>query len=139
MEELRRTFRPEFLNRIDDIVVFHKLGRAELDRIVDMQLARLRKLLADRRPRTRAHARGDDVPGATRGTTRRTARGRSSARSCATCRIRWRAGFSRASSHPGDTILVGEAARRRDVFDETADGFTRQSSAAAADMSGRLP
>jgi ATP-dependent Clp protease ATP-binding subunit ClpB len=47
-EELRRTFRPEFLNRIDETVVFHKLGRAELDHIVDIQLGRLRKLLADR-------------------------------------------------------------------------------------------
>jgi ATP-dependent Clp protease ATP-binding subunit ClpB len=48
MEELRRTFRPEFLNRVDDIVVFHKLGRTEIDRIVDLQLERLRKLLRDR-------------------------------------------------------------------------------------------
>ena len=46
---LRSTFRPEFLNRVDDIVVFHPLGRAELDPIVDLQLARLRKLLADRK------------------------------------------------------------------------------------------
>jgi ATP-dependent Clp protease ATP-binding subunit ClpB len=48
LEELRRTFRPEFLNRIDDIVVFHRLQRAELDRIVDLQLERLRKLLRER-------------------------------------------------------------------------------------------
>jgi ATP-dependent Clp protease ATP-binding subunit ClpB len=48
MEELRKTFRPEFLNRVDDIVVFHRLQRAELDRIVDLQLERLRKLLRDR-------------------------------------------------------------------------------------------
>jgi ATP-dependent Clp protease ATP-binding subunit ClpB len=48
MGELRRTFRPEFLNRIDDIVVFHRLTRHELDSIVDIQLGRLRKLLADR-------------------------------------------------------------------------------------------
>jgi ATP-dependent Clp protease ATP-binding subunit ClpB len=48
MAELRRTFRPEFLNRIDDIVVFHRLARAEIDRIVDIQLGRLRRLLADR-------------------------------------------------------------------------------------------
>jgi ATP-dependent Clp protease ATP-binding subunit ClpB len=47
-EELRKVFRPEFLNRIDDIVVFHRLARAEIDRIVDLQLGRLRKLLADR-------------------------------------------------------------------------------------------
>jgi ATP-dependent Clp protease ATP-binding subunit ClpB len=48
MDELRRTFRPEFLNRVDDIVVFHRLQRSELDRIVDLQLERLRKLLKDR-------------------------------------------------------------------------------------------
>jgi ATP-dependent Clp protease ATP-binding subunit ClpB len=48
MTELRRTFRPEFLNRVDDIVIFHALGRMEIDRIVDLQLARLRKLLRDR-------------------------------------------------------------------------------------------
>ncbi|HVZ89691.1 MAG TPA: ATP-dependent chaperone ClpB [Polyangia bacterium] len=48
MEELRRTFRPEFLNRIDDIVIFHPLGRNEIDSIVDLQLERLRKLLRDR-------------------------------------------------------------------------------------------
>jgi ATP-dependent Clp protease ATP-binding subunit ClpB len=48
MEELRRMFRPEFLNRVDDIVVFHRLQRSELDRIVDLQLERLRKLLKER-------------------------------------------------------------------------------------------
>jgi ATP-dependent Clp protease ATP-binding subunit ClpB len=46
--ELRRTFRPEFLNRVDDIVIFHSLGRADIDRIVDLQLERLRKLLRER-------------------------------------------------------------------------------------------
>ena len=48
MAELRRSFRPEFLNRIDDIVFFHRLGRNEIDSIVDLQLARLRKLLRER-------------------------------------------------------------------------------------------
>jgi ATP-dependent Clp protease ATP-binding subunit ClpB len=46
--ELRRTFRPEFLNRVDEIVMFRQLGRQQLDRIVDMQIARFRKLLAER-------------------------------------------------------------------------------------------
>ena len=36
---LREQFRPEFLNRIDEIVVFQRLGRDEIDRIVDFQLA----------------------------------------------------------------------------------------------------
>ncbi len=48
MDELRRTFRPEFLNRIDEMVTFHRLGRADLDRIVDLQVARFRKLLRER-------------------------------------------------------------------------------------------
>ena len=46
--ELRGHFRPEFLNRVDDIVVFRPLTRADLDRIVDLQLARLDKLLAEK-------------------------------------------------------------------------------------------
>jgi ATP-dependent Clp protease ATP-binding subunit ClpB len=48
MEELRRTFRPEFLNRVDEIVVFTQLGRQELDRIVGIQIERVRKLLHER-------------------------------------------------------------------------------------------
>src|SRR5213594_889525 len=49
MQELRNTLRPEFLNRIDEVVVFHALGRDEIARIVDIQLAGLRKRLEDRR------------------------------------------------------------------------------------------
>jgi ATP-dependent Clp protease ATP-binding subunit ClpB len=49
MQELRNTLRPEFLNRIDEIVIFHPLGRDEITRIVDIQLAGLRKRLEDRR------------------------------------------------------------------------------------------
>jgi ATP-dependent Clp protease ATP-binding subunit ClpB len=45
---IRAELRPELLNRIDEIVVFHSLGREELTRIVDIQLARLAKLLADK-------------------------------------------------------------------------------------------
>jgi ATP-dependent Clp protease ATP-binding subunit ClpB len=48
MAELRKTFKPEFLNRVDDIVVFHRLARHEIDRIVDIQVGRLRKRLAER-------------------------------------------------------------------------------------------
>ena len=47
-QALRATFKPEFLNRIDDVIVFHKLGPAELRIIVELQLARLRKLLSER-------------------------------------------------------------------------------------------
>lgn len=48
LEDLRATFRPEFLNRIDEIVVFERLSRKDLDRIVDLQVDRFRKLLVER-------------------------------------------------------------------------------------------
>jgi ATP-dependent Clp protease ATP-binding subunit ClpB len=48
LEALRRHFRPEFLNRVDDIVVFHALTREQIQQIVRIQLERLRKRLAER-------------------------------------------------------------------------------------------
>ena len=48
-EAMRATFRPEFLNRIDDIVVFHPLGMAQIEQIVDIQLADVRARLAKER------------------------------------------------------------------------------------------
>jgi ATP-dependent Clp protease ATP-binding subunit ClpB len=48
MGVLREHFRPEFLNRIDDVVVFHPLGEEQLTHIIDLRLADLEKLLADR-------------------------------------------------------------------------------------------
>jgi ATP-dependent Clp protease ATP-binding subunit ClpB len=49
MEEVRRAFRPEFLNRLDEILLFNRLSRAHMTDIVTIQLGRLRKLLADRK------------------------------------------------------------------------------------------
>jgi ATP-dependent Clp protease ATP-binding subunit ClpB len=49
LEVLRRSFRPEFLNRVDEIVVFHPLAREQLRQIVEIQLARLRKRLEERK------------------------------------------------------------------------------------------
>ena len=49
MEEIRDEFRPEFLNRIDEIIVFHPLARNQIGEIVEIQLGRLRKLLAERK------------------------------------------------------------------------------------------
>jgi ATP-dependent Clp protease ATP-binding subunit ClpB len=49
MQELRNALRPEFLNRIDELVIFQPLGREEITRIVDIQLAHLRRRLKDRR------------------------------------------------------------------------------------------
>src|SRR5262249_28282315 len=47
-EELRKAFRPEFLNRIDEIIVFHALSEDHLRKIVEIQLVHLRKRLEDR-------------------------------------------------------------------------------------------
>ncbi|ABU57035.1 ATP-dependent chaperone ClpB [Roseiflexus castenholzii] len=49
MEELRTQLRPEFLNRIDEIIVFKPLSREQIGQIVEIQLNRLRRLLADRK------------------------------------------------------------------------------------------
>src|SRR5262244_1165092 len=48
LDVLRQQFRPEFLNRVDEIVVFHSLSREDLKQIVDIQLGRLRARLAER-------------------------------------------------------------------------------------------
>ena len=48
MEELRRAFRPEFLNRLDETIMFHPLGKSELGQIIELMAASLRKRLADR-------------------------------------------------------------------------------------------
>ena len=48
MEVMRATFKPEFLNRVDDIVVFHRLTREHIRRIVAMQLGQLGARLAER-------------------------------------------------------------------------------------------
>ena len=49
MEVLRQHFRPEFLNRVDDIVVFHALTEAQLTHIIDLRLAELQAMLSDRK------------------------------------------------------------------------------------------
>ena len=63
MEALRSTFRPEFLNRIDDVIVFHRLTQDLIKGIVELQLKQLEKILAqkelslDRLTRGRRRAR----------------------------------------------------------------------------------
>ena len=49
MEVVRGHFRPEFLNRLDEIILFHRLGQAQMAPIVDIQVGRVGKLLADRK------------------------------------------------------------------------------------------
>jgi ATP-dependent Clp protease ATP-binding subunit ClpC len=48
MGELKKVFRPEFLNRIDDVIVFHKLQKDEIKTIVELLLRRIRQSLAER-------------------------------------------------------------------------------------------
>jgi len=63
-EALRRHFRPEFFNRIDDVIVFHRLTREEIEQIVEIQLLSLQKTVADRgirllwTPEARRHLAG---------------------------------------------------------------------------------
>ncbi|MDH6235173.1 ATP-dependent Clp protease ATP-binding subunit ClpB [Mesorhizobium soli] len=49
MAVVRSSFRPEFLNRIDEVILFHRLRRQDMDKIVEIQLKRLEKLLVDRK------------------------------------------------------------------------------------------
>ncbi len=49
MSVVRASFRPEFLNRVDEIILFHRLQKSEMGRIVEIQLTRLQKLLDDRK------------------------------------------------------------------------------------------
>jgi ATP-dependent Clp protease ATP-binding subunit ClpB len=49
MAVVRGHFRPEFLNRVDEIILFHRLKREQMTKIVDIQIRRLQKLLADRK------------------------------------------------------------------------------------------
>jgi len=49
MDEVRATFRPEFLNRVDEIIVFHPLGKDEIAAIVDIQIRLLEQRLAERK------------------------------------------------------------------------------------------
>jgi ATP-dependent Clp protease ATP-binding subunit ClpB len=49
MALVRATFKPEFLNRLDEVILFEPLGTEELTRIVDLQIARLQQRIADKR------------------------------------------------------------------------------------------
>ncbi len=49
MNALRKHFRPEFLNRVDDLILFHTLNRGELSQIVGLQIKRIQEMLADQK------------------------------------------------------------------------------------------
>ncbi len=63
MRAVRAHFRPEFLNRLDEIILFRRLQRADMTTIVEIQLERLRALLADREDRARSRSRRARVAG----------------------------------------------------------------------------
>jgi len=60
MAVVRSAFRPEFLNRVDEIILFHRLKKSEMSRIVDIQMTRLQKLLDDRKITVSLDAGGRD-------------------------------------------------------------------------------
>lgn len=61
LQELQLHFKPEFLNRIDDVVVFHQLSREEIAKIIEVQLEKLRKMLAERNIRLELDASAKDL------------------------------------------------------------------------------
>ena len=75
MDVVRAHFRPEFLNRVDEIIVFHRLKREQMGKIVDIQMERLTKLLVDRKIAIELDDKAKEWL-ARRATIRPTARGR---------------------------------------------------------------
>ncbi|MBW2385144.1 MAG: ATP-dependent chaperone ClpB, partial [Deltaproteobacteria bacterium] len=49
MDALKAQFRPEFLNRVDDVIIYHQLERSQIGHIAEIQIDRVKKLLAERR------------------------------------------------------------------------------------------
>ena len=78
MEAVRAHFRPEFLNRLDEIILFHRLTRANMDKIVDIQIGAARQAAGRPQDRHRAGRQGARLAGAMPATIRSMARGRSS-------------------------------------------------------------
>ncbi len=87
MGELKKVFRPEFLNRIDEVIVFHKLSREEIKEIVDLLITRVRAQVSEHELQLEL-TDGPRSCSSTRAGTRRWARARCAARSSATSRTR---------------------------------------------------
>ena len=85
LEALRQNFRPEFLNRVDEIVVFHPLAKEQLRQIVDIQLRQLRERLSRAQDRSRTDRQGARL----------------------LCRARLRSGLRRASAAAHDPARAG--------------------------------
>ena len=106
MAELKQHFRPEFLNRVDDVIIFQSLDEEELAKIVDIQLERLEQTTGA----TESHARRGQPPRKNcwrrKATTRNSARVRSNAPCRNNCSIRWRCKLLEGEFKPGDRIKV---------------------------------
>ena len=107
-EDLRDRFRPEFLNRIDEIVVFEALSREQLGEIVELQLARLRDRLAERRLSLELTDAAKELV-AKRAGIRPTALGRSSGRCSGSSRIPLALRLLEGDFAEGDTVRVDVA------------------------------
>ena len=117
MAVVRGHFRPEFLNRVDEIILFHRLRREDMGAIVDIQFRRLQRLLDDRKIKLWRSTPRVASGWPTRATTRPMARGRSSASSRNGCRTRSRRGCFRARSA---TARPSRSAPRRESSRSTA-------------------
>ena len=62
MEEVKKTFNPEFLGRVDEILIFNPLGREQVVQIVDILMRQSMERLAEAQAAHPAHGRGEDLP-----------------------------------------------------------------------------
>ena len=85
--ELKKTFRPEFLNRIDGVVVFHPLEQEQIRQIVDLMLVSVTKQMAEKGIKLEVTEARQGLPGQIRVTTKSSAPGRCAAPSRTSSRI----------------------------------------------------
>jgi hypothetical protein len=97
MTQVADHFRPEFINRIDEVVVFHPLGREQIRAIADIQIGYLRQRLLDRQMGSGTSPKRRWIGWVKRVSIRSTAPGLSSGRFNRNWKIHWRDGFWRAS------------------------------------------
>ncbi len=108
MAEVKTHFRPEFVNRIDEIVVFHALDEKNIEAIAKIQLQSLEERLAKLDIRLEVSRRGAGASSRRPASIRSTARGRSSARSSSRSRTRSRSEILDGKFAAGDTVHVAE-------------------------------
>jgi ATP-dependent Clp protease ATP-binding subunit ClpA len=106
LAELKKHFRPEFLNRVDDVIIFQSLDESELARIVDIQLGRLEQRLAQQNLTLDVDAAAKKRCWPRKATTRNSARARSNARFKNTCSTRSRRSCWLGDFKPNDKIKV---------------------------------